>query len=140
MKATGIVRRIDDLGRIVIPKEIRRNMKIREGDPLELYYDKDAIIFKKYCPMNDADWKKAGQLISYILDCDFSIFDNWSCVFQRGTTKFENIHFDSHYLIQEIGLNGELWCYIVTECDEGNEKRKTMAANVLKSFLEEYFG
>ena len=41
MKATGIVRRIDDLGRVVIPKEIRRTMRIREGDPLEIYTDKD---------------------------------------------------------------------------------------------------
>ena len=48
MKATGIVRRIDDLGRIVIPKEIRRTMRIREGAPLEIYTDKDGgVIFKK---------------------------------------------------------------------------------------------
>ncbi|MDR2360645.1 MAG: AbrB/MazE/SpoVT family DNA-binding domain-containing protein [Oscillospiraceae bacterium] len=54
MKATGIVRRIDDLGRIVIPKEIRRTMRIREGDPLEIYTEKDGeVIFKKYSPMND---------------------------------------------------------------------------------------
>ena len=49
MKATGIVRRIDDLGRVVIPKEIRRTIRIREGDPLEIYTDKDGgVIFKKY--------------------------------------------------------------------------------------------
>lgn len=49
MKATGIVRRIDDLGRVVIPKEIRRTMRIREGDPLEIYTDRDgSVIFKKY--------------------------------------------------------------------------------------------
>ena len=49
MKATGIVRRIDDLGRVVIPKEIRRTMRIREGDPLEIYTDKDGgVIFRKY--------------------------------------------------------------------------------------------
>ena len=49
MKATGIVRRIDDLGRVVIPKEIRRTMRIREGDPLEIYTTKDGeVIFKKY--------------------------------------------------------------------------------------------
>ena len=49
MKATGIVRRIDDLGRVVIPKEIRRTMRIREGDPLEIYTDNDGeVIFKKY--------------------------------------------------------------------------------------------
>lgn len=54
MKATGIVRRIDDLGRVVIPKEIRRTMRIREGDPLEIYTDGDGeVIFKKYSPMGE---------------------------------------------------------------------------------------
>jgi AbrB family looped-hinge helix DNA binding protein len=49
MKATGIVRRIDDLGRVVIPKEVRRSMNIREGDPLEIFTDENGIIgFKKY--------------------------------------------------------------------------------------------
>ena len=52
MKATGIVRRIDDLGRVVIPKEIRRTMRIREGDPLEIYTDNNGeVIFKKYSPI-----------------------------------------------------------------------------------------
>ena len=52
MKATGIVRRIDDLGRVVIPKEIRRTMRIREGDPLEIYTSRDGeVIFKKYSLM-----------------------------------------------------------------------------------------
>lgn len=54
MKATGIVRRIDDLGRVVIPKEIRRTMRIREGDPLEIYTDREGeVIFKKYSPMGE---------------------------------------------------------------------------------------
>jgi AbrB family transcriptional regulator (stage V sporulation protein T) len=54
MKATGIVRRIDDLGRVVIPKEIRRTMRIREGDPLEIFTDKDGeIILKKYSPIGE---------------------------------------------------------------------------------------
>lgn len=48
MKATGIVRRIDDLGRIVIPKEIRRTLKIREGDPLEIFLENDCVCFKRY--------------------------------------------------------------------------------------------
>lgn len=52
MKATGIVRRIDDLGRVVIPKEIRRTLRIREGDSLEIYTDKEGeIILKKYSPI-----------------------------------------------------------------------------------------
>lgn len=54
MKATGIVRRIDDLGRVVIPKEIRRTMRIREGDPLEIFTEKDGeVIFKKYSPIGE---------------------------------------------------------------------------------------
>jgi len=62
MKATGIVRRIDDLGRVVIPKEIRRTMRIREGDPLEIFTDKDGeLIFKKYSPIGElSDF--AGQI------------------------------------------------------------------------------
>ncbi len=54
MKATGIVRRIDDLGRVVIPKEIRRTMRIREGDPLEIFTAADGeVIFKKYSPIGE---------------------------------------------------------------------------------------
>jgi AbrB family transcriptional regulator (stage V sporulation protein T) len=54
LKATGVVRRIDDLGRIVIPKEIRRTLRIREGDPLEIFTDKDGeIILKKYSPIGE---------------------------------------------------------------------------------------
>ena len=48
MKATGIIRRIDDLGRVVIPREIRRSLKIREGDPLEILIEKNCVCFKKY--------------------------------------------------------------------------------------------
>lgn len=54
MKATGIVRRIDDLGRVVIPKEIRRTLRIREGDPLEIFVDHDGeVILKKYSPIGE---------------------------------------------------------------------------------------
>ena len=66
MKATGIVRRVDDLGRIVIPKEIRRTLRIREGDPLEIYTEKDGgVIFRKYSPMGDLQ-EFAGQMCEAI--------------------------------------------------------------------------
>lgn len=59
MKATGIVRRIDDLGRVVIPKEIRRTFRLREGDPLEIFIsNNEEVIFKKYSPI--------GDILSYI--------------------------------------------------------------------------
>ncbi len=56
MRATGIVRRIDDLGRVVIPKEVRRAMRVREGDPLEIYTGRDGeVIFKKYTPCTEQE-------------------------------------------------------------------------------------
>lgn len=80
MKATGIVRRIDDLGRVVIPKEIRRTMRIREGDPLEIYTSGEGeVVFKKYSPVGELSafscmyaetLQKAGGLPVIICDKD----------------------------------------------------------------------
>lgn len=65
MRATGIVRRIDDLGRVVIPKEIRRTLRIKEGDPLELFTTKEGeVVFKKYQPFEEHDWVKAKAIVS----------------------------------------------------------------------------
>lgn len=58
MRATGIIRRIDDLGRVVIPKEIRRTLGMKEGDPLEIYTDKDTVIFKKFNELSFFDVMK----------------------------------------------------------------------------------
>ena len=52
MQETGMVRRIDELGRVVIPKEMRRTLRIKEGDPLEIYTDKERLVFKKYSPVS----------------------------------------------------------------------------------------
>jgi transcriptional pleiotropic regulator of transition state genes len=55
MKNTGIVRRVDDLGRIVLPKELRRTMDIKEGDPMEIFVDGESIVLKKYVPAGPCD-------------------------------------------------------------------------------------
>jgi AbrB family transcriptional regulator (stage V sporulation protein T) len=55
MKATGIVRRIDELGRVVIPKEIRATLRLKSGDPLEIFTDRDELMFKKYSPIASLD-------------------------------------------------------------------------------------
>lgn len=69
MKATGIVRRIDDLGRVVIPKEIRRTLRIREGDPLEIFVDRDGeVILKKYSPI--------GELGDFAQEIAEALFEN----------------------------------------------------------------
>jgi AbrB family looped-hinge helix DNA binding protein len=86
MKATGIVRRIDDLGRVVIPKEIRRSTKLHEGDPLEFFVEGDSIILKKYCADGEAisgscaDWvNKNKNIISSV----FSMGDKTICTFKK---------------------------------------------------------
>ncbi|MBL3650053.1 MULTISPECIES: stage V sporulation protein T [Bacillus] len=82
MKATGIVRRIDDLGRVVIPKEIRRTLRIREGDPLEIFVDRDGeVILKKYSPISElGDFAKEYADALYdslghsVLICDRDVY------------------------------------------------------------------
>ena len=97
MKATGIVRRIDDLGRVVIPKEIRRTMRIREGDPLEIYTDIGGeVIFKKYSPVGElsdfakgyADALSCGTNLS-VLICDMD-----RCISSAGISKKETLDLD----------------------------------------------
>ncbi|MBQ6818900.1 MAG: AbrB/MazE/SpoVT family DNA-binding domain-containing protein [Clostridia bacterium] len=92
MKATGIVRRIDDLGRVVIPKEIRRTMRIREGDPLEIFTSNDGdVIFKKYSPIGElanlasqyAEVMGKGSALPVI------ICDRDGCVAAAGISKRE---------------------------------------------------
>ena len=92
MKATGIVRRIDDLGRVVIPKEIRRTMRIREGDPLEIFTDRDGgVIFRKYSQLGGV-MDFAGQLcetLSRTTGQISVITDRDSCIAVGGVPRRE---------------------------------------------------
>lgn len=94
MKATGIVRRIDDLGRVVIPKEIRRTLRIREGDPLEIFTDREGgVILKKYSPIGElTDFSKEyaeslQQSIGHII----LIADKDAFISVSGSSKKEYI-------------------------------------------------
>ena len=92
MKATGIVRRIDDLGRVVIPKEIRRTMRIREGDPLEIYTDREGeVIFKKYSPVGDCTEFAAvyAETLHKTSELSVVICDRDTVVASAGVSKKE---------------------------------------------------
>lgn len=92
MKATGIVRRIDDLGRVVIPKEIRRTLRIREGDPLEIFTDREGeIILKKYSPIGELGTlaKLYAESLSQTLGCTVCITDTDQVVAASGSGKKE---------------------------------------------------
>ena len=78
MKATGIVRRIDDLGRVVIPKEIRRTLRIRESDPMEIFTDREGqIILKKYSPIGELNMfaKEYTEALAQAAGCIACIAD-----------------------------------------------------------------
>ena len=92
MKATGIVRRIDDLGRVVIPKEIRKTMRIREGDPLEIYTDRDGeVIFKKYSPIGEmqAFASDYAETLSKIIGMPIFVCDRDAIIAVSGASKRE---------------------------------------------------
>ena len=89
MKATGIVRRIDDLGRIVIPKEIRKTLKIKEGDPLEIYVERSQVLLKKYLPINSISDCVSGVCKSLYKETNYSaiILDSENVVAAEGDAK-----------------------------------------------------
>ena len=92
MKATGVVRRIDDLGRVVIPKEIRKTLRIREGDPLEIFTDKDGeVILKKYSPIGELSEyaSKYAETLAKTTGCACVITDKDTVISISGAPKKE---------------------------------------------------
>ena len=92
MKATGIVRRIDDLGRVVVPKEIRRVLRIREGDPLEIFTNNmGEVILKKYSPINDLSEfaNEYAEAASKILGGTIIVSDTDQIIAASGLAKKE---------------------------------------------------
>lgn len=92
MKATGIVRRIDDLGRVVIPKEIRRTLRIREGDPLEIFTDREGgVILKKYSPIEELSnfSKEYAESLQATIGHIVLICDKDNIISVSGSTKKE---------------------------------------------------
>ncbi|MBR5129316.1 MAG: AbrB/MazE/SpoVT family DNA-binding domain-containing protein [Firmicutes bacterium] len=92
MKATGIVRRIDDLGRVVVPKEIRRVLRIREGDPLEIFTNNTGeVILKKYSPINDLSEvaNEYAETVSKILGGTIIVSDTDQIIAASGIGRKE---------------------------------------------------
>lgn len=136
MKATGIVRRIDDLGRIVIPKEIRRTMRINEGDPFELFLDNGCVVFKKYNAVENRDWITARNIARDILCCDFCLLNRYTEPMSKcGTTlNLDNIALAKND-VRELRVQGELMGYLVTNKEQGHSFMKDIAQKALQSFL-----
>ena len=128
MKATGIVRRVDDLGRVVIPKEIRRTLRIREGDPLEIFIEKDCVCFQKYSALGSMDDKVIRIALTMATNSGLrpiAIYDTVSKVcglenfpayvsseWERENKPFE---YNNTYGVYPITTDGERMGYVV--CD-----------------------
>lgn len=105
MKATGIVRRIDDLGRIVVPKEIRRVLRIREGDPLEIFTGKDGeIVLKKYSPLGELGTfaQQYVDSIAQILNCPVCVADRDQIIAVAGMPKKELVGKSIHKELEDV--------------------------------------
>ena len=105
MKATGIVRRIDDLGRVVIPKEIRRTMRIREGDPLEIFTDRDGeVIFKKYSPIGELNTfaSEYADTLQKTANMPIFICDRDAIIAVAGASKREYLERKISRALEEI--------------------------------------
>jgi AbrB family transcriptional regulator (stage V sporulation protein T) len=130
MKATGIVRRIDELGRVVIPKEIRRTLRIKEGDPLEIFTDRDELMLKKYSPiatldkMSEATAKTLHDLSGHtVLICDSDEIlavcgEGRRIVGRHLSREVDKVLKERRSYLADRGEGGNV--YPITEEDEGN--------------------
>lgn len=134
MKSTGVVRRVDDLGRIVIPKEIRRTLRIRDGESLEIFVDREMIALKKFSKMTDIDEvsKQLVDIINGVINKNVFITDRDKFIaasgslkrkyFNKNISKFlENIMRDRKTVIESttheielVDLDKENLAYIIS--------------------------
>ena len=115
MKATGIVRRIDDLGRVVIPKEIRRTMRIKEGDPLEIFTNREGeVIFKKYSPIGELQNFASEYADTLHKTSGMPIFvcDRDAIIAVSGASKREYLEKKVSHEVEEIMENRLMYQYV----------------------------
>ena len=108
MKATGIVRRIDDLGRVVVPKEIRRTLRIREGDPMEIFTNHDGeIILKKYSPIGEIEMfaKQYADVMAQVSGQRVLISDRDQIIAVAGGVKKDKIGMAVSSQLEELMSN-----------------------------------
>lgn len=141
MKATGIVRRIDDLGRIVIPKEIRRTQRIREGDPLEIFTTADGeVIFKKYSPMGELMLfaEQYAEVLQKNIGHTVLICDRDTIIAAVGSAKREFCERRISIPLEKIMDGRKMFCYTgaAAECVfpcEGTSKHILLACPIVEA-------
>lgn len=135
MKATGIVRRIDDLGRVVIPKEIRRAMKIREGDPLEIFLEGKMVCFQRYSPIDTEKWEAALRVAKSLLShTKFALLNSYGEVMGANVGK---VIINNEQFSIEIVVDGDVMGYIQALEDDVAHTDFVQMAKILSALFAE---
>lgn len=132
MKATGIVRRIDDLGRVVIPKEIRRSFNIQEGDPLEIFTVEGMVCFKKYDPIGNDKWEKVKNVLRYLLCAGFELENYKHTLMEKYNQTVDR---SNDYITTPIIEDGDIFGYIITNDGFYTSDELDIAVNMAKEIL-----
>lgn len=138
MKPTGIVIKIDDLGRVVIPKEIRRNMGITEGDPLELFTTREGeVVFKKYQPIEEMNWVKAKAIVKAMYpNLQFGLYNDLGEKQTATRATFpSSIDIDEDYNCVILNNKGDEIGYIYIEDETVEPEQRLRCSKVLKEFF-----
>ena len=135
MRATGIIRKIDDLGRVVIPKEIRRQMRIKVGDPLEIFVEGKMVCFQPYNPIETEQWEVALRIAKIMLkDVKFAILNSYGEVMGANT---KNVIIDNDKYFTEIVVDAEVVGYVHSLEDNVSTKEIYQTAQVLGALFAE---
>lgn len=147
MKATGIVRRVDELGRVVIPKEVRKTLHIREGDPLELFVEDGNVVFKKYMPYDKAFFDRIYNIIvKKIKLC--AVFDSMCCCKKSNGFELDDYvpeHWKFYHsanftedgnMVYSIRISNEIIGYVAVKESDNCEFIEGVVSAV--SFMEDY--
>ena len=135
MKATGIVRRVDDLGRVVIPKEIRRQMKIKEGDPFEIFLEGNKVYFEKYSPIDAENWEAAFRIAKVMLPNNkFALLNRYGEI-EQTNVKMPTINKDD--FSAEIRVYDDVEGYIQSLEPDVSHINFTDTAKVIGALFEE---
>ena len=135
MRTTGIVRRIDDLGRIVIPKEIRRQLRIKEGDPFEIFLESNKVCFEKYNPIDAENWEAAFRIAKVMLPNNkFALLNRYGEI-EQTNVKMPTINKDD--FSAEIRVDGDVEGYIQSLEPDVSHINFTDTAKVIGALFEE---
>ena len=135
MRATGILRRVDDLGRVVIPKEIRRQLRIKEGDSLEIFLEGNKVCFEKYSPIDAENWEAAFRIAKVMLPNNkFALLNRYGEI-EQANVKMPTINKDD--FSAEIRVDGEVEGYIQSLESDVSHINFTDTAKVIGALFEE---